>query len=736
MQENDSPPIADYALIGDSRSAALISRGGSIEWLCWPRFDNSSVFGRILDRERGGHFTIAPADEFRTTRRYLEATNVLETTFETADGVVKLIDCMPVSREAERRGTLRPLRQILRIVEGIRGEVPMQLHFEPRPRFGTIVPTLQRVHEQVVLGDWGAKLIHLRSDLPLPLLPHRVEAAFVSRPRERHYFSLGYDEHTPAVFGNINAEADRELQTTIEFWRDWSGHLRYEGPYREAVLRSVLALKLMAYAPSGAIIAAPTTSLPEWIGGPRNWDYRYCWLRDAAFTTRALYDTGYSIEGSAFVLWLLHTTRLTRSDLQVLYDVFGESRLIERELDHLEGYRRSTPVRIGNGAHAQFQLDIYGEVLGAVERFVEEGESLASDTRQLIRRLVRTVMDRWREPDHGIWEIRSAPRQHVHGKVMAWMAMDCARRIAERVDFGISAETCARVAAEIKDVVLRDGVDGASGSLTGVLGDASLDASLLYVARSGFLEDGDPRLDATIDAIREQLGSDDLVYRYRGIDDGVGGDEGAFLPCSFWLAEALALAGRLDEAHELFERLLHRGNDLLLFAEEVDPASGELLGNFPQALTHVGLLNAALTLEAIEGKGELPRRVEGTENRAEDEMRGERHPGRVPAVVHGEEAGRLEQASRLRAPRVGHHPRVQARHHRHEDHQDEEPVNEADLRAVHQAGMAVDLEEQDIERAEDDGRDEIETVPDQLRPIAVGSEHRAEDERNVEPRQT
>lgn len=607
------PPIADYALIGDSRSAALVSRGGSIEWCCWPRFDNSSIFGRILDRERGGHFTIAPTGECTVTRRYVEATNVLETTFETEEGAVKLIDCMPVAREAERRSTLRPLRQILRIVEGVRGEVPMQLHFEPRPRFGTIVPTLQRVHEQIVLCEWGAKQLHLRADLPLPLLPDHAEATFISRPGERHCFALGYDEHTPAVFGNIGAEAERELQTTIDFWRDWSSHLRYQGPYRDVVLRSVLALKLMAYAPSGAIIAAPTTSLPEWIGGARNWDYRYCWLRDAAFTTRALYDTGFPIEASAFVLWLLHTTRLTRSDLQVLYDVFGESRIIERELDHLEGYRRSAPVRIGNGAHSQFQLDIYGEVLGAVERFVEEGESLASDTRKLIRRLVQTVMKRWREPDNGIWEIRSALKQHVHGKVMAWMAMDCARRIAERVDYGISAETCARVAADIKELVLRDGVDPRTGSLTGVLGHSSLDASLLYVARSGFLDQDDPRLHATIDTIREQLGRDDPVYRYRGVDDGVGGDEGAFLPCSFWLAEALALAGRLDEAHELFERLLRRGNDLLLFAEEVDPASGELLGNFPQALTHVGLLNAALTLESIERKGELPQRVEGAD---------------------------------------------------------------------------------------------------------------------------
>ena len=736
MQENDYPPIADYALIGDSRSAALISRGGSIEWCCWPRFDNSSVFARILDRDHGGHFTIAPADQFRTTRRYLEATNVLETTFETDDGVVKLIDCMPVSNEIERRGTLRPLRQILRIVEGVRGEVPMVLDFVPRPRFGTIVPTLQRAHEQVVLGEWGAKLLHLRSDLPLPLLPDRVEAAFISYPQERHYFALGYDEHTPAVFANIGPEADRELQTTIDFWRDWSSHLRYEGPYREAVLRSVLALKLMAYAPSGAIIAAPTTSLPEWIGGTRNWDYRYCWLRDAAFTTRALYDTGFPIEGSAFVLWLLHATRLTRSDLQVLYDVFGESRLIERELDHLEGYRRSAPVRIGNGAHTQFQLDIYGEVLGAVERFVEEGESLASDTRHLIRRLVRTVMNRWREPDHGIWEIRSAPRQHVHGKVMAWMAMDCAHRITQRVDCGIPSETCARVAAEIKELILRDGVDPRTGSLTGVLGDTSLDASVLYCARTGFLEPSDPRLHATIDAIRQHLGKDDLVYRYRGVDDGIGGDEGAFLPCSFWLAEALALAGRLDEAHELFERLLERGNDLLLFTEEVDPASGELLGNFPQALTHVGLLNAALTLESLERKGELPRRVEGADEHTESHVRGQRHPGRMPAVVDGEEPRRLQEPRRLRPARVGDHPRMNAGHQRDDDHQDEQAVNEPEAGPIQPTRMAVDLEKEHIERAERGRGDEIEPVPDQLRPVAVRSKDRAQDEREVESRET
>jgi len=599
------------------------------------------LFGRLLDRERGGHFTIAPSVPGTATRRYVDGTNVLETTFETSGGVVRITDCMPASPEEERKSKLAPLRQILRIVDCLRGEVPMVLHFEPRLRYGTIVPTLQRVGEHIVLCESGAKLIHLHSDLVLPILPNRVEAAFLARDGERHYFALGYDEHTPAIFCNIGLEADRELETTLAFWREWSSHLRYEGPYRDAVLRSVLALKLMSYAPSGAIIAAPTTSLPEWIGGTRNWDYRYCWLRDAAFTTRALYDAGFPVEGSAFVLWLLHTTRLTRSDLQVLYDVFGESRIPEHELKHLDGYRGSRPVRIGNGAHAQFQLDIYGEVLGAVERFLDEGESLANDTRELIRRLVKTVMRRWREPDHGIWEIRSAPRQHVHGKVMAWMAMDCARRIAERVDFGIDATKCAAVAAEIKELVLREGFDADAGSFTAVLGEPGYDASLLYAARSGFLEGSDPRLHGTIDAIRRELGRGDLVYRYRGVEDGVGGDEGAFLPCSFWLTEALALAGRLDEAHELFESLLRRGNDLLLYSEEVDPATGEMLGNFPQALTHVGLLNAALTLASVERKGELPGRIEGAQNTAEDDVSRQRDPRRMPAVVDAKETGRL-----------------------------------------------------------------------------------------------
>ena len=363
--ETAYPTIGDYALIGDSRSAALISRSGSIEWCCWPRFTNSSVFGRILDRERGGHFTIAPSVRCRIDRKYIEGTNVLETTFDTPDGAVKLTDCMPAAPEDVRRRTLQPMRQILRIVEGIRGEVPLRLEFMPRPRYGTLVPSLQRVHEQIVLCESGAKLLHLRAEIPLPLLPDRAEASFVIRAGERRAFALGYDEHTPAVFGHIGTEADSELETTIAFWRAWSSRLRYRGPYREAVLRSVLTLKLLAYAPSGAIVAAPTTSLPEWIGGARNWDYRYCWLRDAAFTTRALYDAGFPQEGSAFVLWLLHATRLTRSDLQVLYSVFGESRIIEHELNHLDGYRGSRPVRIGNAARSQFQLDIYGEVLGA-----------------------------------------------------------------------------------------------------------------------------------------------------------------------------------------------------------------------------------------------------------------------------------------------------------------------------------------------------------------------------------
>jgi GH15 family glucan-1,4-alpha-glucosidase len=582
--------IADYAVIGDTRSCALISRDGSIDWLCWPRFDSRSVFAALLDANVGGRFSIQPSVPFRATRRYIDDTNVLETTFTTDGGVAKLIDLMPVARENVKRTMLAPFRQLLRRIEVIEGEVPLVIRFEPRPDYARDSPPLKVLHNGVFCVD-RATVLHLHSDATFDVKGSDARCELTLRRGERRDFALAFDDHTPAVYPAIGDEATAEIDRTLRFWKEWSSQLAYDGDYREAVMRSALLLKLLTYAPSGAIVAAPTTSLPEQLGGIRNWDYRYCWLRDAAFTASALYDCGFHAEGDAFVGWLIYSTRLTQPKLQMLYDVTGESQIPESELKHLEGYARSGPVRIGNAAHDQFQLDVYAEVLGAMEESANRGKKLDRDVRTLAHRLADRVAKRWMEPDDGIWEKRSGREQHVHGKVMAWAALDIAERLLGSTRWRDEKE-------KIRDLVLTRGFDSEQQSFVGILDGHELDASLLYVVRVGLLDPNDPRMLSTIDAIRAGLGQDDLVYRYdrRETKDGLPPGEGAFLPCSFWLAEALALAGRDAEARELFGKLLARRNDVGLLPEEIDPESGAFLGNMPQALTHIGLLNAALCI--------------------------------------------------------------------------------------------------------------------------------------------
>ena len=583
MTPRDYKPIADYAVVGDTRSCALISRDGSIDWLCWPRFDSRSWFAAILDAEKGGCFSIRPSIPFRATRRYIDDTNVLETTFTTESGVAKLTDLMPVMREGERHRYLAPFRQLLRRIEVVEGQVPITVVYEPRPNYARDHPQLVVKHNAKFCVD-RATVLHLHSDVTL-------DGDFTLRRGERADFALAFDDHTPAVYPALGDEATAEIERTLKFWRDWSSQLRYEGDYREAVMRSVLLLKLMTYAPSGAIVAAPTTSLPERIGGMRNWDYRYCWLRDAAFTASALYDCGFQREGDAFVGWLSYSTKLTQPHLQMLYDVVGESKIPEQELTHLDGYMHSRPVHIGNAAHDQFQLDVYAEVLGAMDEYAQRGKTLNRAERKLVRRLADMVSKRWQEPDDGIWEKRSGREQHVHGKVMAWAALDIAERLTKSDRWRAEKE-------KIRSLVLERGFNRERNAFVATLDGNELDASLLYVARVGFLDPRDPRMLSTIDAIRRELGKDDLIYRYdtRSTKDGLPAGEGAFLPCSFWLAEALALAGRADEARELFEKLLARRNDVGLLPEEIDAETGAFLGNMPQAFTHIGLLNAAICM--------------------------------------------------------------------------------------------------------------------------------------------
>jgi GH15 family glucan-1,4-alpha-glucosidase len=602
-------PIADYAAIGCTRSVALVSRGGSIDWLCWPRFDSASVFGRILDAEKGGFFAIRPSVEHEAKRRYLEGTNVIETTFTTGTGVARLLDLMPVFTEEEKQTRLSPFRQLLRSIEVIEGEVPIEIVYAPRPDYGRITPRLT-LRGDSVYCSWGARVLNLRSDARLNIDKGTATSRITLHAGQSRTFALGFDEETPAVLPSLDAAS--EIERTIAFWRTWSSQLMYDGPYRDLVLRSVLALKLLTYAPTGAIVAAPTTSLPEFIGGVRNWDYRYSWLRDASWTVSALYDCGFSSEGAAFLDWLLYSTRLTHPHLQMLYDVFGEAHVPEKTLDHLDGYRGSRPVRIGNDARSQFQLDVYGEVLGAVEEATRRGETLDRDVQHLLRRLTDIVCERWQEPDAGIWEKRGEPRQHVHGKVMAWSALDSAQRIAKRCQMKIDDAHVEKAKADIKEAVLTHGFDAKRNTFTGIFDDEEVDASLLFIARVGFIDPADPRMLGTIDAIRNDLGHDGLIYRYdsRKTDDGLPPGEGVFLACTFWLVEALALAGRVGEARTLFDDVIRHGNDAGLFAEEIDAGSGELLGNFPQALSHIALLNAALHIEEASKKGKSEPRAQ------------------------------------------------------------------------------------------------------------------------------
>ncbi|MEA2336037.1 MAG: hypothetical protein QOE82_44 [Thermoanaerobaculia bacterium] len=603
----ESVPIADYAAIGCTRSVALVSRGGSIDWLCWPRFDSPSIFGRLLDVEKGGFFAIRPSVEHEATRRYLAGTNVIETTFTTTSGTARLLDLMPLMTEEEKRGRLSPFRELLRRIEVVDGEMPIEAIYAPRPDYARITPRLAQRGTSIHCG-WESQVLNLRSDASFAIDDGTATARFTLRAGESRTFALGFDDHTPAVLPLIDDDA---IERTVKFWSEWSSQLAYNGPHRDLVLRSALVLKLLTYAPSGAIVAAPTTSLPEAIGGVRNWDYRYCWLRDASWTVTALYDCGFADEGAAFLDWLLYSTRLTQPKLQMLYDVFGEARVPEKTLDHLSGYRGSRPVRIGNDAHNQFQLDVYGEVLGAVEEATRRGERLDRDVQRLLRRLTDIVCGRWQEPDAGIWEKRGGDRQHVHGKVMAWSALDSAQRIAKRCHVRIDDARVEQAKAAIKDAVLTRGFNAQRNSFAGVFDEEEVDASLLFIARVGFIDASDPRMLGTIDAIRAQLEHDGLLYRYdtRQTDDGLPPGEGAFLACSFWLVEALALAGRVDEARALFDSIVRRGNDVGLFAEEIDVQSGELLGNFPQALTHIALMTAALCLAEAEEKGKAEPRA-------------------------------------------------------------------------------------------------------------------------------
>lgn len=597
-------PIDDYAIIGNCRSVALVSKEGSIDWLCWPRFDSPSVFAAILDRRRGGCFAVQPVEPFTAVRRYIEQTNVLETTFTTATGTVQVTDLMPVAAEEDRQFELEPEHEILRAIKCTGGAVRVEVRCDARPNFGRLMPRLADCGPLGFLYEDGPRVYVLRSEIPLRrqasdtvLTGHALMKA-----GDERYISMSFANGQPAVIPCLGAQAKLRMRRSVEWWRGWASHCTYDGPHRDMVLRSALVLKALAYSPSGAIVAAPTTSLPEWIGGVRNWDYRYCWLRDASMTLRAFLELGFSTEAEAFLTWLLHATRLIWPQLQIVYDVFGEARLPETELPHLEGYAGSRPVRIGNAAANQFQIDSYGEVIDGAYRFIRAGGRIDRATARVLVGWGKTVCRLWREPDEGIWEIRAGRRHHTLSKAMCWIALD---RLLKLQDEGLleAPPQCRFECEAVRREIEMRGYNTRIESYVNVLDGDEVDASLLLLSLYGYADHQSARMRSTCERIWRELGAGSLLYRYRNGQDGLPSGQGAFGICSFWGVECRAHHGQGAEARADFERLCSYANDVGLFAEEIDPDAGNALGNFPQAFTHVGLINAALTLANCETGG-------------------------------------------------------------------------------------------------------------------------------------
>jgi GH15 family glucan-1,4-alpha-glucosidase len=595
------PPIADYALLSDCHSAALVSRDGSIDWCCFHRFDARPVFSRLLDWSGGGHFRIAPTGPYTVSRRYLPATNVLETRFATPTGVLTVVDCLAIRRGAAAgdAAQTRSHHQLLRLVRCEGGQVEFTVEFAPRFDYGLTTPRLELHGDDIGVVYGGADALVLQSEIPLAQTELcGCGATTTLRAGDQAFLALTHQlPHQVQVQRLSRDEVQARIDRTVGFWRDWAARCTYQGPYREQVLRSALVLKGLTNAPTGAIVAAPTTSLPEAIGGVRNWDYRYSWLRDAAMNLYALFSLGYTEEAHAFMGWLERTTAGRAEDLQLMYGVGGERLLPEFELGTLDGYRASRPVRVGNAAAGQFQLDVYGYLLDTAWLYHRHGGRITPTFWRLLAGAVDLVARRWTQPDDGIWEVRGSPRHFVASKVLAWVAVDRAIRLARARSLPADLHRWTALRRTIRGQVEQAGVDPASGAFTQAFGSQALDAANLLLPLVRFLPPDDLRIRATVERTARELAPRGLVQRYLDADDGLLGAEASFVICSFWLVDNLALAGQTDRATALFERLVGQANDLGLLAEEIDPASGELLGNFPQAFSHVGLVSAAINLQ-------------------------------------------------------------------------------------------------------------------------------------------
>ncbi|GIW48130.1 MAG: glucoamylase [Deltaproteobacteria bacterium] len=588
-------PIEDYALIGDCKTAALVSRSGSVDWFCVPRFDSGACFAALLGTPEHGRWLISPSKEIRSVkRRYREETLVLETTFETESGSVAIIDFMPPCSDVPH---------LIRIVEGRGGQVPMRMELIIRFDYGWVVPWVRRI-ENGIRAIAGPDTLHCYTDVNLRGENFHTVADFVVSEGQ----SVSFDLVWSYTYGSVPQPADvkKSLMDTEAWWRKWSEHCTYNGEWKEAVLRSLITLKALTYAPTGGMVAAATTSLPEKLGGVRNWDYRYCWLRDATFALYSLMLGGYMEEARAWRDWLIKTVAGKPSDIQIMYGLAGERRLTEIELEWLPGYEGAYPVRIGNAAYKQYQLDIYGEVMDVFHVARSFGMEPDENAWQIQRVLMDFVEAKWREPDEGIWEVRGPRRHFTYSKVMAWVAVDRAVKAVERFGLEGPVDKWRKLRVEIHNDICRNGFDPELNSFVQYYGSKELDASLLVLPLVGFLPARDPRIRGTVDAIQKRLVRNGLVERYSTTStvDGLPSGEGVFLLCTFWLADNLVLQKRFAEARSIFERLLDLRNDVGLLSEEYDPDTGRLVGNFPQAISHVGLINTAFNLTFAIGPAE------------------------------------------------------------------------------------------------------------------------------------
>ncbi|PJK01229.1 glucoamylase [Lysobacteraceae bacterium NML91-0213] len=590
-----SRPIEDYALIGDCETAALVANDGSIDWLCWPRFDSPACLAALLGDERHGRWRIAPRDaRARSRRRYLGDTLVLETEFETAEGSVAIIDFMSI-RNA------RPVSELVRLVVGRRGRVGMRMDLALRFDYGRIVPWVTRADDGLLRAEAGPCSATLSSPVSTHADDHATVAEFDVEAGQRLPFVLVHKaSHLPPP--DI-PDVERALRDTCGFWTGWSARSDYTGPWQDAVRRSLITVKALTYHPTGGIVAAPTTSLPERIGGPRNWDYRYCWLRDATFTLLSLINAGHREEAEAWCGWLMRSVAGVAAQTQPLYAIDGGHRTDEVELDHLPGYAGSRPVRIGNGAYGQLQLDVFGSIVDTFHEASANGLTLPAGAHDFLRDLLAHLETAWRQEDEGIWEVRGGRRHFVHSRLMCWVAFDRAVRLAHEFGLDGPVERWARARDAIHAEVLERGYDEARGAFVQAYGSSDLDAAVLLMPILGFLPANDPRMLSTTRVIERELMRDGLLLRYdpEAASDGVDGEEGAFLACSFWLADNMILQGRDDDARELYDRLLSLRNDVGLLAEQYDTRNRRLLGNFPQAFSHFALIDTAFNFAGRRG---------------------------------------------------------------------------------------------------------------------------------------